>query len=289
MYSGETPGSENWRAELARIVTSDRQFARAAVNYLWAHMFTYGIVDPADAWDMARIDPKNPPPEPWGLQPTNPALIEALATEFIASHYSFRHMLRLMALSNAYQLSSNYQDKWNPVYANYFAKHFPRRLSAEEIYDAVSDATLTNIPMFLDGYDTPVFHAQQLPDPTEPRSNGSILTLLNNFGRGDYWTVPRNSTSTVLQVLYLMNDFFVNYRTFGTGNGSWNTRVAQVLNSTPDDKQAVRQLFLATLSRTPSDAEVDILTKRRGTLTRDQWLSDVQWSLLNKLDFIFNY
>ena len=50
-------------------------------------------------WDLARIDPANPPPDPWTLQPTHPELIEALATEFINSNYSVKHMVRLMATS----------------------------------------------------------------------------------------------------------------------------------------------------------------------------------------------
>jgi hypothetical protein len=288
IYTGATPQTGNWRAELAGMITSDRQFARAATNYIWAHMFGAGIVDPVDGWDLARIDPQNPPPD-GVLQPTDPALMEALATEFINSNYSVRHIINLIANSNAYQLSSNYGSGWSVAYAPYFAKHFSHRMSAEQIYDAVADATMTTVPMFLDGYDQPIYHAGQLPDPTEPRNNGNILNFLSNFGRGDYWNVTRNSTSTVLQVLYLMNDIFVNYRTFGARNGSWNTRVALLLQTTPDDQQAVRQLFLATLSRPPTDAEMSAAIQRRSSLSREQWLSDVQWALLNKLDFIFDY
>jgi hypothetical protein len=288
IYSGDTPQTDAWRSELARLVTNDRQFARAATNYLWAAMFTTGIVDPPGGWDMARIDPSNPPPDGI-LQPTDPKLMEALATEFINSNYSISHMIRLMANSNAYQLSSNYGPGWNVAYAPYFAKHFSHRLDAEVIYDAVADATQTTVPMFLDGYDHPLYHAGQLPDPTEPRNNYLISNFLGNFGRGDYWNITRNSTSTVLQVLYLMNDYFVNYRTFGARNGSWSTRVAQLLQSTPDDQQAVTQLFLATLSRPPTDAELAAAMKPRSLNSREQWLSDVQWALLNKLDFIFDY
>jgi len=35
-----------------------------------------------DGFDMARLDPKNPPPKPWTLQPTNPELLDALANDF---------------------------------------------------------------------------------------------------------------------------------------------------------------------------------------------------------------
>ena len=48
-------------------------------------------------------------------------------------------------------------------------------------------------------------------------------------------------------------------------------------------------MFLATLSRYPTDAEMVILLKNRQSNARYQWLSDMQWALLNKLDFAFNY
>ena len=48
MFTGETPGTGNWRSEVARMVVSDRQFARATVNYIWAHFFRAGIVDPPE-------------------------------------------------------------------------------------------------------------------------------------------------------------------------------------------------------------------------------------------------
>ncbi len=56
LFGGQTPQTGDWRRDLANIVTSDRQFARATVNYLWAALFTYGIVDPADGWDLSRVD-----------------------------------------------------------------------------------------------------------------------------------------------------------------------------------------------------------------------------------------
>ena len=44
------------------MLTSDRQFSLAAVNYIWAYFFGSGIVDPPDGWDLRRTDPTNPPP-----------------------------------------------------------------------------------------------------------------------------------------------------------------------------------------------------------------------------------
>ena len=71
IFNGDAPkAGENYRAALARSITSDFQFARATVNYLWAQFFGRGIVDPPNTFDPARLDPDNPPPAPWTLQPT---------------------------------------------------------------------------------------------------------------------------------------------------------------------------------------------------------------------------
>ena len=284
MLTGETPQTGQYRKELAQLTVANRQFARAAVNYLWAAMFTQGIVDPPGSWDIARIDPSNPPPAPWSLQPTNPQLIEALADEFIGNNYSIKHMIRLMANSQSYQLSSRYPGDWQPVYDQYFARHITRRLSAEETYDAVAQATMTTTPMALEGYGTPVYYAGQLPDTTEPRNDGTISNFLNNFGRGDWWNNPRNSQSTIVQALFMMNDGSVNFRTF-TGRPN---RVSWLLSQAISDSDAITNMFLAALSRNPTSDELTVITQNRHG-TRDQWFTDIQWVLLNKLDFLFNH
>ena len=60
LLSGEAAQSGNWRTEFARMVTQDRQFARATMNYLWTYFFGSGIVDPPDGWDLARGFGTNP-------------------------------------------------------------------------------------------------------------------------------------------------------------------------------------------------------------------------------------
>ena len=294
IFNGEQPRTGEWRRELGRIVTADRQFARAAVNYIWAHFFSSGIVDPPDGWDLARIDPSHPPPEPWTLQPTHPELIERLADEFIRSNFSIQSVIRPIVQSNAYQLSSRYPGEWKPEYARYFAKHQPRRLSAEELYDALATATLTLRPMFVRGFDQPVYYASQLPDMNEPNIDpASIGTILTNFGRGNWWNINRTTRPTVLQVLFMMNDSSIDLRTFGRsptnlGSPEFTTRVSLLMQSNLSDTDAVKQLYLATLGRYPADEELTVVN-RQPKPSREQWLGDIQWALLNKLDFMFNY
>lgn len=288
--TGKEPTSGAWRQELAAMITSDRQFARATANYIWSYLFGYGIVDPPDAWDMARVDPANPPSGDWAMQNSNPELLEKLADYLIENNYRIKPLIRQIVTSDTYQLSSRYEGKWQPAFVRYFARYQSRRLTAEQMYDALITATHTEQPMTLIGGNNVVTYANQLPDPTEPFTDSRVLDFLNQFGRGNWWTVDRTSTPTILGLLYMMNDSNNVYRSMGTSSASIGitNRVHQVDADFSDDTEAIRQLFLASLTRYPTDNELSLVMSRRGG-PRYQWLSDLQWALVNKLDFAFNY
>jgi len=287
-WGGQKPESAAWREELARILTEDRQFAKATVNYIWAQLFNYGIVDPPDGWDLARVDPSSPPPGSWPMQVSHPELLEALADYFIQNGYRIKPLVRLILNSNTYQLSSRYDGEWKAAYTRYFARHTPRRLAAEELWDSLATATQTETPMFVYGFDQPLQYANQLPDPTEPRSDFQVTNFLSLFGRGDWWNIGRDPRPSLLQLLYTMNDSQVVLRTFASRGDAPVNRVARIASSTLSDADAVRELYLATLSRPATQEEVDtVLRMKKGT--RADWLADLQWVLVNKLDFIFSY
>jgi len=289
LLTGETPQNGNWRQEYGRILTADRQFARATVNHLWAYFFGHGIVDPPEAWDFERTDPKRPPPGDWPLQNSHPELLEELADAFIQGGYRLKPLIRLLVSTEAYQLSSNYPGAWKPAFVKYFARHEARRLSAEEIYDSLITATRTEQPMQVAGIPRILRYANQLPDPTEPATDFRIVDFMNNLGRGNWLTIDRSSEPTILGLLYSMNDTQNVNRTMGTASAavSSRNRVLEIDTSAPDDDEAVRRMFLATLSRYPSDEEM-LVTRKYRVGARAQWLSDLQWALVNKLDFIFN-
>ncbi len=96
-------------------------------------------------------------------------------------------------------------------------------------------------------------------------------------------------TPTLLQLLYLMNDWSVGQRTRPTSGGwSVSNRVLRLAVSDLSDEDVIRETFIATLSRRPTAEEVKISLDARKR-DRVEWVSDLQWALLNKLDFIFNY
>ena len=82
----------------------------------------------------------------------------------------------------------------------------------------------------------------------------------------------------------MMNDNSVNFRTF-TGKPD---RVAWLLSQSMSDTDCINNMFMAALSRYPTSDEMQVIMQYRHG-TRDQWMTDIQWALLNKLDFLFNH
>ena len=284
------PKSENWRADLGEIITSDKQFARATVNHLWANFFGHGIVDPPEAWDFTRTDPSVAPPEGFPSQNSHPELLEDLADFFIRNNYQLKPLIRQMLSSDAYQLSSRYEGDWQPVYVRYFAKFEPRRLSAEALYDSLITATRTEQPMTIAGMANALNYANQLPDAAEPSTDFRVVDFLNQAGRGNWVTIDRSEEPNILGLLFSMNEAQVVQRSLGTSSAAISSRnqVLRIDAMPITDEEAIRKMYIATLTRWPSDPEMaTVLRYRSGP--RAQWLSDLQWALLNKLDFTFNY
>ena len=156
-------------------------------------MFNLGLVDPVDTMDPARMDPASPPPAPWTLQATHPELLNQLAAELIARNFSLREFIRLLVQSSAYQLSSRYEGDWQVEYVTLFARHYPRRLYAEEIADAIVKATGVPGGFTVPGWtDVQLPWAMQLPDTV---SGGGPAAFLNSFLRGNRDNQPRSQAA----------------------------------------------------------------------------------------------
>ncbi len=289
-FSNQTPNQgEDYRVAMARMVTGDFQFARASVNYIWAAMFSMGIVDPPDTFDPARLDPYNPPPSPWTLQPSNALLLNALATDFVNSGYDLKALMREIANSQTYQLSSRYNGTWNEAWEPLFARKLVRRLTAEEIHDAIaqssnvySNFTLNNGQPYALG---PFQYAMQYPDTNET-GVGVEVAFMDDFLRGNRLNLFRSGDSSATQALDLMNSSFVMGRVTATGSPSTGSLLQQ--NMSLSNPQMINNLFLAVLSRYPSSPEMGMATANVNN-NRNAEAVNLLWTLYNKVDFIFNY
>ncbi len=283
--TGAAPPDIYWRAAFAENMLRDPMFARNLANRLWKQMFNLGLVDPVDTLDPARLDPSNPPPPPWSLQATHPALLEKLAQEMTRTYFNLRYFLGLLVRSSAYQLSSRYDGEWKLEYVPLFARRYPRRLEGEEIHDAIVRASGVDAKYSVAFWPDPVEWAIQLPEPVEPRSNAAAANFMNAFLRGNRDTQPRSQAGSILQQLNLMNDPFVVNRIKKLASPT----IAAVTRL-PTHEAMVEELFLRFLSRRPTDYErtraVAYLAK---TPAHDAAVEDLAWSLINKVDFLFSY
>jgi len=305
LFGGQTPKSgEDYRTAMARMVTGDFQFARASVNYMWAELFGMGMVDPPDQFDPLRLDPNNPPPAPWTLQPTNAKLLNALAQQFIDTGYDFKNLMRTIVNSDTYQLASEYNGTWNAAWEPYFARKYVRRMWSEELHDSVVTA-INTLPSYtvagftnastVYGVTSPGFgkisYAMQAPDVVNmPDGGGAVSQFLDTFLRGNRDDQPRKEEGSILQALGLMNDNFIQSRIHSTGSGATASFLATLLPLT--DQNLVNTLFLDVLSRYPTAAENTLALAELangGAASRKTNAEDLLWTLFNKVDFVFNY
>ena len=280
---GPRPG-EAWRDAYGRILTAHPQFARATVNYIWKEMFGLGIVEPVNNFDLARLDPATLAAGA-SLQPTHPALLRDLATQFAASGYNLRWLLKTIAMSNAYQLSSHFTAApWNESWTPYFARHLPQRLPAEQLLDAITKATSVPVSFTVSGLGM-VNQAIKLPDTLESR-NTTYGRFLDDFGRGNRDDDPRSNDGSISQALSLMNNATVLVNRVHKATA--NSTVAKTLLASTDPAAITDTLYLSTLSRYPTAAEKTkaVAFLKVGTLS--QRTEDLQWVLLNSVEFLFN-
>jgi hypothetical protein len=291
IFNGSTPNAgQNYRQALAGMVTSDMQFSRASVNYIWAQFFGRGIVDPPDQFYPMRLDPDNPPDAPWTLQPSNARMLNALAQRFVDTGYDLKMLMRDITNSQAYQLASEYNGQWDVSWEPLFARKFVRRLWGEEMHDAVVQSSGIMPSYKVTGFSDLGFgnvaYAMQLPDVVNT-PGGTVTPLLDSFFRGNRDDQPRRTDGSILQALALMNDPFMMTR-IDPGGKTGNQLLLQNLRQ-PND-QLVNALFLGVLSRYPTDAEMkQALAIVQAGGSQASGAVNLLWSLYNKVDFMFNY
>jgi hypothetical protein len=162
-------------------------------------------------------------------------------------------------------------------------------LDAEEVHDAIITATGIGVTYQLRdqlGNNTwSVNWAMQLPDTSVPGGNAS--TFLNSFVRGDRDVKPRSLEPSIQQALNLMNNSFVMNRIHQNNANSTVSKLLADANLTSQD--IITKLYLNTLSRLPTNDEINALLPLFSSYSRRDATEGIQWALLNKMDFVFNY
>lgn len=259
---------EDIREKLADWLTrpDNPWFARAIVNRLLRHYLGRGLVEPVDDFRVT-----NPP--------TNEALLDALAQDFVRHGYSLRHTIRLILNSRVYQLSSepnqtNRDDRLN------YSRYYVKRLMAEQLIDAVTE--VTGVPEKYPGF---MLGARAM---TIPR--GAPSYFLQTFGRMRAREVicERDDQPDVVQAMHLISGETLQRQITAKGG-----RLDQWLQDPSlGDEEIVRRLFLSALVRPPDARELSLALepiRAKGSAARRQAFEDVLWSIFNSKEFIFNH
>ena len=298
LLTGEKPRpGEDPRKALGRILPTHIQFARTAVNIVFQKLMVVGLVEPYDGFDLTRLDPKNPPPAPWTIQPTNPELLEALAEDFRSHNFSVQRVIKTIMKSNAYQLSTKFPGEWKDAYIPYYARRFARVLTGPETVDVLAEAT--DAAYSLREFGSNRAYVKQLTNPQNvkggngdvggpagPSENQEVYAFMQSYYQSERAMPPadKNITSPV-QAMMMMSSGVVTRRVTTEGK----TRVANLLKSGKSDEQIIEDLFLSSVSRPPSSGEVEVAKRLISEKGKKTGVETVQWVLLNSPEFLLNH
>jgi len=253
------------RTELARQVVKSGYMPVAIVNRIWAHFLNYGFTKPMD-----DLGPHNPA--------THPELLNKLADDFKASGYDLKQLIRWIALSEAYSLSSRFgpgNTDDDPSLGNppMFSRFYPRQMRAEELYESLLVAT--------EAHKTRGSYEEQ-----EAAKERWLSQFVVAFG-----TDENDETSTfngtIPQILMMFNGELIRQAT-NTEGGGFLHRVSTdpKLNGT----QKVNLLFRSALARDATREERKWANQAlSGRTSVVEALQDVWWVLLNTNEFILNH
>jgi Protein of unknown function (DUF1549)/Protein of unknown function (DUF1553) len=265
--NGKRPKSglpdEGRRLALAKYLTADSDpwFSRAYVNRIWNEMVGEGFFMPVDDMGPTR-------------QARMPEVLDLLADAWIANKYDMQWLFRTIARTETYQREIRPKDpsvESPPV----FAASTPKRLRADQLFNAICTV------LGIEGAD---------PKESEAAGPGGKKRPLRNpraqfaflFGY-DPSSSPDDLTGNVPQALFMMNSRLINSLIHAQGK----TRLANILSQYADNKDAVREVYVLTLAREPSDKEEKVcLNYVKDVGNRQEGFEDVMWSLMNSSEFL---
>lgn len=259
--------NDDIRRDLAAWITAKENpfFARNFANRYWAWLNGRGLVEPVD--DLRATNP-----------PSHPELLAYLEREFIDHGYDPKHLIRLICTSAVYERAVELTPA-RDIDGMLLTHRAPRRLPAEMLLDAINQACGTN-----EGFAgmPETIRATELPDPSVPSH------FLSTFGRpvrNSPCDCARSSQPDLSQALLMLNSPTLHGKlTHAEG------RIRKLIAANKTDDEVMEELYLATLSRLPTDNErVLIREVVAGQPMKSEVWQDVLWTLINSAEFLFQH
>ncbi|HSH95385.1 MAG TPA: DUF1553 domain-containing protein, partial [Roseimicrobium sp.] len=242
-------------------------FSRAIVNRVWANFYGVGLVVNVD--DLRVTNPSS-----------NEKLLSATAKHLADQKFDLKALMRTMLQSETYQRSSQALPE-NAADTRFYSRYYPRRMMAEVMLDAFSEATGT--PTAFKGYPMG-WRAIQLPDANVDSY------FLKSFGRPERSVTcecERTADPSVTQILHISNGDTLNQKLTAKEN-----RINKLLKDFASTGDLVDEIYLSTLSRPPGEQEKARIMKILNTAPdaeKRAAIEDVFWAILSSKEFLFNH
>jgi len=257
------------RLKLAPAMTSDsnQAFRLNIANRMWAMMMGRGLVEPLD---MMHSD--NPP--------SHPQLLDVLASSLLQHNYDLRFLLREIALSTAYQRSTQATAETPP--AATYSTGLLKPLSPEQLASAMMQATgaydstvyITGQP---DAADKAAAKLQAKQDATALQHTAAFVKV---FGSGGQTT---RFDAAAGQALFLRNDSLI--QTWLASKGGLVDQLQPL-----DEKDLPAAFYLAVFSRQPTPQESASTAKYIASKKdRRKALMQLTWAAMVSVEFRFNH
>lgn len=256
----EIPENSSGRLELAKWLTHPQNplTTRVIANRIWGYLFGVGLVSTPDNFGVN------------GDHPSHLELLDYLALRYVNQGWSTKSLIRDLVLTQTYQMSAVADEKALSVdpQNRWLWRHPPRRLTAEEIRDAMlvssklidhkrpeasPAAKLKVIELRNNGAEARQIEAQGRDSRARsvylPLVRGLVPTSLYVFDFAEQGLVVghRDETTVPPQALYMLNDFFVR-------EVSQNLAV-NVLKENSTTPERIQSAYRAVLGRNPDEVE----------------------------------
>ena len=226
------------RLQLADLIAKQPIAMRVIVNRIWKADFGTGIVDTPSNLGFG------------GERPTDPELLEYLASEFLKNGMSIKRLQREIMLSAVYQLSTadnkeaSEKDSGNRLYWRANRK----RMEAEQVRDSILEVA-GDLDDSLGGPSqelTPDFHRRTVYGHVSRYKLDAYLQLFD-FPPPNISAEKRFTTTVPLQRLFLMNSDFVQIE----AEALYKRAAAEA-----DNRARIRKLYSLVYGREPKETEV---------------------------------
>lgn len=231
-------------------------FAATAVNRVWQHLCGRSLAGTVDDLDQANDEERA-------------ILLDELSKEFIASKYDLRHLISAICRSKMYQCSTVSPDQLGGQLKVADVRPL-KTLSPEQVFDAIEQALML-----------PVGRSDNAA-----RFNGERATIVARMNEA-FSDSPEDFSAGIPQALMMMNGSVISDAT-----DLEKSRTLRAVVDSPfmKDEDRLETLFLATLTRRPTDRERDVLlaSVKAQDANRGTVFADIMWALLNSPEFVLS-